>query len=151
MTAALLYLDSSAIVKRYVIEPGKNLVDQAYYEALRGDALLSFSMWNIGEVLGVLDKYYKRGWLDRDDYLLAKRQFLFETLRLLKLGVLRIVPVKARLLIEAWDLIEKYHLYEADALQILSAKHVGAERLYTGDKILHEVALKEGLESEYAG
>ncbi len=36
-------------------------------------------------------------------------------------------------------------------MQVLSAKHIGAEKLYTGNKLLHEVALREGLESEYTG
>lgn len=51
----------------------------------------------------------------------------------------------------AWSLIEKYHIYEADALQLLSAKHVNSERFYTADTSLHEIALKENLKSEYVG
>jgi len=54
--------------------------------------------------------------------------------RLLKLKLLRIVPVKTRLLMRTWPLIEKYHIYEADALQIVSAKHVKAKELYTGER-----------------
>jgi len=49
-----------------------------------------------------------------------------ETIRLLRLRILRMVPVKTRLLIQTWHIIEKYHVYEADALQIVSAKHIGA-------------------------
>jgi len=147
----LLYLDTSAIVKRYVKESGSDLISEIYEKALNGDALLSFSAWNIGEVLGVLDKYRRRGWLSDGNYLKARLQFLGETLRFLRLKLLKIVPTKTSILIQTWSLIERYHIYEADALQILSAKRIGAEKLYTGDEVLHKVALEEGVESEYVG
>ncbi len=147
----MIYLDSSAIVKRYVKEPGSDVVCRVYEKALRGEVLLSFSVWNVGEVLGVLDKYRRRGWLGDGDYLKARLQFLGETLRLLRLKILKVMPVKTSLLTRTWSLVEKHHIYEADALQILSAKLVKAEKLYTGDQLLHEVALREGVKSEYVG
>jgi len=54
-----LYLDSSAIVKRYVLEEGTKKVQETYLEALNGAASLYFSIWNIGEVLGALHAYYR--------------------------------------------------------------------------------------------
>ena len=147
----MVYLDSSAIVKRYVLEPGSEIVSGVYDKALSGGLALTFSVWNIGEVLGVLDKYYRRGWLDKQDYTKARYQFIGETIRLLKLRLLKIIPIKTRLLIRAWPLIEKYHIYIADALQVISAKHVGAQKLYTGDKQVHEIAVKEGINSIYLG
>jgi len=57
----LLYLDTSAIVKRYLKESGSDLISEIYEKALNGDALLSFSAWNISEVVGVLDEYRRRG------------------------------------------------------------------------------------------
>jgi len=142
----IVYLDSSAIVKRYILEPGSEIVSEVYYKALSGDLTISFSAWNIGEVLGVLDKYHRRGWLGREDYEKARYQFIGETVRLLK-----IIPVKTKLLIQTWSLIEKHHIYEADALQIVSAKYVKASKLYTGDKQVQEVAAKEGISSAYVG
>ena len=147
----LVYLDTSAIVKRYVEEPGSTLVNEVYEKALNGDVLLSFSAWNIGEALGVLDKYHRRQWLSSESYLKARAQFLGETLRLMRLRVIRVIPVRTGLLKQAWSLIEKYHIYQADALQILSAKQVSSEKFYTADKPLHEAALKEGLKSEHVG
>ncbi len=140
-----IYLDSSAVVKRYVLEPGSDLVSRIYEEALDGKLTLSFSLWNVGEVLGVLDKYYRRGQLTEQDYRSARLQFMYEVLKLLRLRVLRIVPVRVRLLAQTWSLVEKYHIYEADALQIASAKAVNAEKLCTADKGLYEVAVKEGM------
>ena len=143
----LVYLDSSAIVKRYVMESGSTIINEVYHRALKGELTLVFSIWNIGEVLGVLDKYLQRKWLSIEGYKAARRQFLGETLRLLRLRLLRIVPVKARLLLQAWSLVEKYHVYEADALQVVSAKYVGALRLYTGDEQVHGMSLGEGVSS----
>ena len=146
---SIAYLDSSAIIKRYVVEQGSDRVCEVYRRALNGELKLSCSAWNIGEVLGVFDKYYRRGWLGEKEYASVKRQFIGETIRLLRLKILRIVPVRAKLLVQTWRIVEEYHVYEADALQIVSAKHVGAQELYTGDKRVYEVALNEGVGSVY--
>lgn len=66
---------------------------------------------------------------------------LLET-RITKLGIALIVPVKTRLLIEAFVLIKHHHIYEADALQLATAKHINAEKLVTE---------KVGLQSIYLG
>jgi len=146
-----VYLDSSAIVKRYVSEEGSDAVGEVYEAALAGEHRIAFSAWNIGEVLGVLDRYYRRGWLGEEDYGAARAQFLGETLRLLRLGLVKIVPVKTSLLIRSWGLVERYHVYQADALQLVSAEHVGAREFLTGDRRLAEVAVDEGLEAVYLG
>jgi len=137
------------MVKRYVLEKGSNVVSEVYERALEGDLTLSFSAWNVGEVLGVLDRYRRRGWLSARDYHTARNAFVLETLRLLKLGLVKVVPVKTGLLIKTWGLIEKYHIYEADALQLISAIHVGSKQLLTGDRRLAEVAREEGLKAVY--
>jgi predicted nucleic acid-binding protein len=143
----LVYLDSSTIVKRYIEEAGSEVARDVYNLALAGNLVLSFSAWNIGEVLGVLDRYRRRGWLDEESYAAARMMFIGETIRLLRLGALILVPIRVRLLAEAWRLLEKYHIYQADALQVVSAKYVKASKIYTGDRSLHDVALAEGLHS----
>jgi len=145
----ITYLDSSAIVKRYILELGSKIVSEVYRKALNGELIISFSTWNIGEVFGIFDKYYKKGWLSKEDYEKVRYQFISETIRLLRLRILRVVPIKTKLLIQTWHMIEKYHVYEAGALQIVSAKYIGAHKLYTGDKQVHEIALKEGIDSIY--
>jgi predicted nucleic acid-binding protein len=52
-----------------------------------------------------------------------------------------------KILKEAWKLIERYHIYEADAIQIVSAKNVNTTQFLTGDKKLHDIAIKEKLNS----
>ena|GEM_PF-3899817 len=58
------------------------------------------------------------------------------------------IPLKVKVLRDGWRILEKHHIYVADAIQVSSAKHVQADILLTGDKKLHDVALKEEVRSE---
>jgi len=151
MREQIVYLDSSAMVKRYVKEPGSNVVKELYLKAYSGELILSFSMWNIGEVLGAFDRASTSGRLSSDVYKVVRRRFILETKRMVKLGLALVVPLKIKILKETWKLLEKYHIYVADALQIATAKYISAARFMTGDRYLHEVAMKEGLKSTYLG
>uniref|UniRef100_A0A7C5Z047 PIN domain-containing protein n=1 Tax=Ignisphaera aggregans TaxID=334771 RepID=A0A7C5Z047_9CREN len=141
-----IYLDTSAIVKRYIKETGSDIIVSLYSKAWLGELKIAFSLWNIGEVLGVLDKYHRRGWLSKDDYELARLEFLGETLKMLRLRVLKVIPVKASIIAKTWSLVEKYHVYQADALQIVSAREAGTSQLYTADQVLCKVGTEEQLE-----
>lgn len=147
----IVYLDSSAIVKRYVLEDGTDIVQETYTKALQGETKLSFSTWNIGEALGVLDIYQRRKWLEKKNHKKARESLITETLRLIKLGLIKTVPVRTKLLTESWALIEKHHIYQADALQIISAKHIKADQLLSGDKKLADIAKTEGINATYLG
>jgi predicted nucleic acid-binding protein len=146
-----IYLDSSAIVKRYVLEEGSDKVKEIYLEAFNGGATLHFSVWNLGEVLGALDAYNRRSWLENEDYSAARESFIAETVRLIKLGVAKVVTVKSKLLAQSWLLVEKHHIYEADALQIVSAKNIGADQLLSGDQRLVDISKKEEVNAVYLG
>ncbi|MEM3547313.1 MAG: type II toxin-antitoxin system VapC family toxin [Candidatus Bathyarchaeia archaeon] len=80
MNGQTAYLDSSAIVKRYIEEAGTDKVRELYVKTYTGDVKLAFSTWNIGEVLGVLDraKYLNR--ISEEDYNTARRFFLLRNL-----------------------------------------------------------------------
>ncbi len=56
MSMEIVYLDNSALIKRYVMEPSGDLVRNYFLKAYSGKNILAFSIWNIGEVLGVLDR-----------------------------------------------------------------------------------------------
>jgi len=146
-----IYLDSSTVVKRYVEEPGSNTVKQVYRRAYTGEVKLAFSLWNVGEILGALDRARSKGRLSEEDYIEARRRYFLETKKMMKLKLLAIVPLKAKILFESWRIIEKYHIYQADALQIITAKHISCSEFITGDEKLHEIALNEGLNSKYLG
>ena len=144
-------MDSSAIVKRYVREKGGEHVRRLYLAAYAGEVKLAFSIWNVGEVLGALDRARRRGLLSDDAYTTARRRFMAETRRMVRLGALLVVPLSGRVVAESWRLIEKYHIYQADAVQLVSAKKVACKEFVTGDKELHQAALSEGLRSVCIG
>lgn len=151
MPGPVVYLDSSACIKRYVLEEGSEEARKAYIRAYSGEVTLSMSIWNVGEVLGALDRALRRGRLDASAHSTARSRFLSETLRMWRLGALSLVPVKSSLLAESWRILERRHLYVADALQISTAKHVRAEVLLTGDSRLAEAAEAEGVPSRVLG
>ncbi|MEM0481275.1 MAG: type II toxin-antitoxin system VapC family toxin [Nitrososphaerota archaeon] len=145
MKEKIIYLDTSAIVKRYVEEPGGDVVRSLYRNAYDGEIKLAFSTWNVGEVLGVFDRALMMGRINREDHATARKRFLIELNRLTRLGALTLIHLKVSILKEAWKLIEKYHIYQADALQITSAKALNAEQIVVSDKKLCELSLREGL------
>ena len=57
MSVESIYLDTSALIKRYILEEYSEHVDRLYREAHAGRVRIGFSIWNIGEVAVVLDKY----------------------------------------------------------------------------------------------
>ncbi len=141
------YLDSSAIVKRYVSEPGSSAVDYVFDKGWAGEIYLTTSIWNIGEVLGVLDIRRRRGWLSEDDFERTLKDFVSETLRLLRLKILEIVPILTSIIVKAWPLILAEHIYEADALQIQTCIWSTSNVFLSGDRELVDVALKVGLKA----
>jgi predicted nucleic acid-binding protein len=118
-----------------------------YLKAYSGELTLASSAWNIGEALGAFDKADLRGILSRESHKTGKRRLLVETRRLTRLGALWLISVRLKLLTKSWNLLEKHHIYQADAIQIASAKAVNATQFLTSDKKLHEVANTEELNS----
>jgi len=75
-------------VKRYVEERGSEVVDTAYAKAETGELRLAFSIWNIGEVLGVLDRYSSKGLLSAETMKTAPLDFISESTKMVRLGAL---------------------------------------------------------------
>lgn len=147
MKGPVVYLDSSAIIKRYVEEPGSETVKELYRRTYAGGVKLSLSVWNIGEVLGALDRACSLKRISDEDYAKTRRRFLLEMKRLVKLKLVLLVLVKGTTLVQSWKILEKHHIYQADALQIASAKQVKADQFLTADVKLCKAASEEGLNS----
>ena len=140
MNVKTAYLDSSAIVKRYIEEVGSSVILEVYRRTYNGVIHLAFSLWNVGEVLGVLERAYRRGLLEKATYLKVRGRFLGEIGRLVRLGLLTLIPIRLSILKNSWKIIEEQHIYQADALQIASALHVKATAFLTGDRKLCKIA-----------
>ena len=76
-----LYLDTSTIVKRYVAETGTQTVDTIFDKAEAGELVIAFSLWNIGEALGVLDERRRKEWLTREEFVQTSKNLAGELLK----------------------------------------------------------------------
>jgi predicted nucleic acid-binding protein len=130
-----------------VTEPGTETVDVIFDKAESGELLIAFSLWNIGEALGVLDERRRKGWLTQEEFALTLKNLAGELLKLLRLGVLEIVIIHTSILAEAWGIILNHHVYEADALQITSCAQTQSNALVSSDKRLVKVSRKIGVEA----
>ena len=136
-----VYLDTSALAKRYLKERDSDKVDELYRNAEMGKIKLHVSLWNIGEVCGVFDKHRENTNLKSDLELL-----LGESTRLVVSGRLNVIEISNDVVMGALEIVLKYHIYVADALQLATAHIVGAKRFVTADKMLIRIAKKEGFD-----
>lgn len=145
MRGLLVYLDTSSLVKRYIEEKGSQVIDKVYEEAEAGRVTAAFSVWNIGEALGVLDRYHTRKLISDRDLETALRFLASESMKMIRLDSLQVLPITSKNIIESWLLILRHHIYEADALQISSSKEAGCNLFLGADARLTQAARKEGL------
>lgn len=107
----ILYLDASALVKRYVAETGSIEVNEAIVEAeLTGTAIITRA-----EVTAALAKSVRVGALTAEDALAALRVFKNEWFDLVRVQVTELLIAKAEML--AWE----YQLRGYDAIQLAAA------------------------------
>jgi predicted nucleic acid-binding protein len=137
-----IYLDSSALVKRYLQEDGSDVVDKFFERAERREDQLLFSAWNIGEVLGVFDFRFTRGELDRKQLITAVKLFAGEARKLSALKALKVIPITRTVLHEARELMLRLHIYQADAIQLSTARWMNAGLFVSADR---ELIQKAGL------
>lgn len=142
-----LYLDTNVVVKRYVTEKGSDLTREIYQMADAKEIEICFSVWNVGEAIGVIDQYLRRGWITEDQSAEAIGGLAGETIRLMKIEALQLLPLSASGLSETWHLIRKHHIYQGDALQLVTCTQSRADKLVSADKALLEVGKGEGITS----
>lgn len=139
-------MDSSATLKRYIKEGGTDVVDSLYRQAEKGEVTLCFSVWNIGEVIGVLDRYLSRGLISDEQFQETLGLFYGETEKHVRLGSLIIEPLGHEVLTDSWSLLLKHHIYVADAVQLSTALKLNSNIFISADKQLVQKAADEGLE-----
>ncbi|MGD0804586.1 MAG: type II toxin-antitoxin system VapC family toxin [Candidatus Bathyarchaeia archaeon] len=147
MQGRLVYLDTSSIAKRYIDERGTKVIDRVYSDSEAGSLKVAFSIWNIGEAVGVFDRYHVRGLISDEEFKRARANLISESLKMSRLESLTILPMTSMALADSWSLVTKHHIYVADALQISSSKMASADLFLGADRRLLEVAAAEGLKS----
>ena len=147
MNGQLIYLDTSAIVKRYIGEKGSEVMDRVYERSEAGSVTVAFSVWNIGETIGVLDRYHSRKLITQKEFESALSDLIGESTKMLRLNSLLLLPVTSRSMVESWRLIMTHHIYEADALQLSSCQEAGCQLFLSADNALIHAVRNEGIEA----
>ncbi len=142
-----VYLDTSALVKRYVQEPGTTAVDTIFDKASIGALAIATSVWNVGEAFGVFDYRRRRKLLTEYEFRVALQSLNTEVVGLMRTGALQVYPVRTSLLTEAWSLVLSQRLYQADALQVVTCNNSKSKVLITGDELLRKASEDLGLKA----
>jgi uncharacterized protein len=133
------YFDASALVKRYVEEPGSESVRQGMR-----DAILTTSRLSEVEVTSALVRRWRQGDLTQQE--------LERTLDTLQadLRALNLIEPVAEITALAGTLLRRHPLRAGDALQLASSVYLqrkvrGKLEFWAFDQRLNEAAAKEGL------
>ncbi|MFQ5694586.1 MAG: type II toxin-antitoxin system VapC family toxin [Terriglobia bacterium] len=108
----MIYLDASALVKRYVQEPGSEAIDLRFARAER----IHTSLLSYAEVLAALGRKYHRGELQSSAFRRARDKFLRDFVLLLD-----VLDMDTTTLVALPGLVERYPIRGADAVHLSSA------------------------------
>ena len=133
-----VFLDSSALAKRYVQEPGSDRLE----EILFGASSLGVSMICLSEVISALCRRRRERRLSKQQYLRAK-QALFQDLE-----DSSIVGVTEAVVAHAVQLLERWPLRSSDSLQVASAAEWSADLFVSADERQCAAARGYGLQVE---
>jgi hypothetical protein len=133
-----VFLDSSALAKRYVQEPGSERVDTILLSA----SSLGISMLCVPEVVSALCRRRREGGLSQPQYRKAKEALLQEVADASLVNVTD--PVVAR----AVELLERWPLRSSDSLHVASAAEWGADLFVSADEQQCAAARGYGLRVE---
>lgn len=146
---SLYFLDSSALVKRYVTETGSDWIRALTAPAARNPVIIARITWV--EVLSALARRRREASITPDDVKLAIQTFRYDLDT--QYQVIELAPTLAK---AAGDLVTKHPLRAYDAVQLASAMRVQARALaeipgltfLTADGRLMSIAQAEGLSAD---
>lgn len=133
-----LFLDSSALAKRYVQELGSERVT----ELLDGASSLGVSIICFSEVVSALCRRRREKKLSHQQYLNTKRA-LFEDAE-----DANVVYITDQVMTRAVDLLERWPLRSADSIHVASAAEWGADLFVSADERQCVAARAYGLQIE---
>lgn len=119
-----VFLDSSALAKRYVQEPGSDRLQEILWSA----STLGVSVLCISEIVSALCRRRRERTLSPQQYLKAKRALLVD------IEDSTIVYVTDQVVARAVELLERWPLRSSDSLQVASAAEWSAELFVSADE-----------------
>ncbi len=136
-----LFLDSSALAKRYVQEVGTERVVVLCREAEE----VVVSIIALPEVVSTLNRLRREGRLSQRDYHAIKQDVLAD------LAEASVIEVTASIVDKALACLERSPLRASDALHIATAMEVSADLFVTADRRQRQGATDAGLKVEAVG
>lgn len=133
-----VFLDSSALAKRYVEEPGSDRLEAM----LSSVSSLGVSVICPSEVVSALCRRRREGKLSPQQYLKAK-QALFEDIE-----DASVVNITDQVIARAVEILERWPLWSSDSLHIASAAEWSAELFVSADERQCTAARAYGLRTE---
>ena len=133
-----VFLDSSALAKRYIKEPGSDRVDAILSSA----SSLGVSVICLTEIVSALSRCRRERKLTQEQYRRAK-QSLFEDIT-----DASVVNLADQVIARAIEVIERWPLRSSDALQIASAAEWSTDMFVSSDRRQCAAARAYGLSVE---
>jgi predicted nucleic acid-binding protein len=133
-----VFLDSSALAKRYVQEPGSDRLEEILISA----SSLGISVIGLSEVVSALCRRRRESKLTRQQYFKAK-QALFEDIE-----DVSVIHITDQVMARAVDLLERWPLRSSDALHVASAAEWSADLFVSADDRQCAAARRYGLRVE---
>lgn len=133
-----VFLDSSALAKRYVEEKGSDRVDAI----LSAAAALGVSVIGLPEVVSSLCRRRRERRLSKDQYVDAKRSLFFD------LEDASVIELTDQVIARSVELLERWPLRSADALHIACAAEWSAQLFVSADGRQCRAARAYGLRVE---
>ena len=125
-----LFLDTSALLKRYVNEPGSDAVDQLFEAA---DEIVLAPIARI-EAYTALHRKQREGALADADFTAIRKEL--ET----DLPFFSVVPFGPELELQSLQLVSHWSLRTLDAMQLAAGILAGTDRFVTADRKLGDIA-----------
>ena len=132
----MLYLDSSALAKLYLVEPESLSVEQAIHT---NRPWIATSRVTYAEILSVLARCQRDKRISPPAYRAQKKAFLADW------ESFQVIELTAAVLSDAGRQIERHALRGYDAIQLCSALWIGKPSFACFDHRLLNAALSEGL------
>ncbi len=141
----MIYIDTSAFVKRYHIEAGSEKVNNIFREGMNGKRTIYISYWVISETINAIDKHRNRKEFTEDELKKILGAIFYDIHTGIKRGFLIVSEMTPEILRASWDYIINEHLSAGDALHLATALYHGCTDFMASDKRLLKVASKMGL------
>lgn len=133
-----MFFDSSALVKRYIEEPGSDLVARIMEKASE----VAVCIVCIPEVLSACNRLVREKKISADHYEWIKNEFLLD------MGEFVVIDLTNEVIGRSIQCLEKGALRSLDALHISAAVEYKCALFVTGDIRQREIAAKMGLKLE---